>query len=126
MASTTLTAFISDLDEGRLAIVESGEQDRHVIVGAEAPRLETLEDRLLHEHLAHAPVAEREVKRDLSFGLLAYTMRFDRLGAPSPHSVRLVYAPGSGIPFFRRGRTRFLFIATATLPRMSATQARRM
>ena len=56
------------------------------------------------------------------FDAVRHTMRFDRLGAPSPHTVRLVYAPGSGIPFFRRGRTRFLFIVTNTFRDGVATQ----
>jgi hypothetical protein len=56
------------------------------------------------------------------FDAVRHTMRFDRLGTPSPQTVRLVYAPGSGIPFFRRGRTRFLFIVTNTYLDGVATQ----
>lgn len=42
------------------------------------------------------------------------TIRFDRLG-PQSEAARLVYAPGSGIPFYRGGRTRFLYVVTNTL-----------
>jgi hypothetical protein len=42
------------------------------------------------------------------------TLRFDRL-SPAPDAPRVVYAPGSGIPFYRRGRTRFLYDVTSTL-----------
>jgi sugar lactone lactonase YvrE len=41
------------------------------------------------------------------------TIRFDRL-ATDPNASRLVYAPGSGIPFYGRRRTRFLYIVTNT------------
>jgi len=40
-------------------------------------------------------------------------LRFDRL-APTDAS-RMVYAPGSGIPYYRGGRTRFLYVVTNTL-----------
>ena len=40
------------------------------------------------------------------------TIRFDRLG--SPEAPRLVYAPGSGIPFYGQRRTRFLYQVTTT------------
>ena len=39
------------------------------------------------------------------------TIRFDRLVA-HPDAARLVYAPGSGIPFYGERRTRFLYIVT--------------
>lgn len=39
------------------------------------------------------------------------TIRFDRLNS-SPDATRLVYAPGSGIPFYGQRRTRFLYIVT--------------
>jgi hypothetical protein len=42
------------------------------------------------------------------------TLRFDRLGADG-QAPRLVYAPGSGIPFYGERRTRFLYIVTNTL-----------
>ena len=38
---------------------------------------------------------------------------FDRL-APQPDAARLVYAPGSGIPFYGGRRTRFLYVVTNT------------
>jgi hypothetical protein len=38
------------------------------------------------------------------------TIRFDRLG--DPDAPRLVYAPGSGIPFYGRRSTRFLYSIT--------------
>ena len=41
------------------------------------------------------------------------TIRFDRL-VSDPEASRLVYAPGSGIPFYGRRRTRFLYIVTNT------------
>lgn len=41
------------------------------------------------------------------------TLRFDRL-SPNPEAARLVYAPGSGIPFYRGRRTRFLYVVTTT------------
>jgi hypothetical protein len=42
------------------------------------------------------------------------TIRFDRL-VPDADAARDVYASGSGIPFFRRGATRFLYSVTSTL-----------
>ncbi|MCA1651446.1 MAG: gluconolaconase [Acidobacteria bacterium] len=42
------------------------------------------------------------------------TIRFDRL-APEPAAPRVVYASGSGIPFFGRRVTRFLYVVTNTL-----------
>jgi hypothetical protein len=42
------------------------------------------------------------------------TITFDRL-APESGAARLIYAPGSGIPFYRRGVTRFRYIVTNTL-----------
>lgn len=41
------------------------------------------------------------------------TIEFDRL-APQPDAASLVFAPGSGIPFYRGRRTRFLYIVTNT------------
>ena len=41
------------------------------------------------------------------------TIRFDRL-APESDAARLVYLPGSGIPFYGRRRTRFLYVVTNT------------
>jgi sugar lactone lactonase YvrE len=48
------------------------------------------------------------------FEAVRHTMRFDRL-ASDPESVRLVYASGSGIPFYGNRRTRFLYTVTNTL-----------
>jgi sugar lactone lactonase YvrE len=42
------------------------------------------------------------------------TITFDRL-ASEADVARLVYAPGSGIPYYRRGVTRFRYIVTNTL-----------
>ena len=44
----------------------------------------------------------------------ARNIQFDQLSL-SPDAARLVYAPGSGIPFYGRRVTRFLYIATNTL-----------
>jgi hypothetical protein len=41
------------------------------------------------------------------------TIRFDRL-ITNPDATRLVYASGSGIPFYGQRRTRFLYIVTNT------------
>jgi len=43
-----------------------------------------------------------------------HTIEFDRLAAHD-EAARMVYASGSGIPFYRRGRTRFLYVVTSTL-----------
>jgi hypothetical protein len=40
------------------------------------------------------------------------TIRFDRLGAAD--APRLIYAPGSGIPFYGERRTSFLYVVTNT------------
>jgi sugar lactone lactonase YvrE len=47
------------------------------------------------------------------FDTVRHTLRFDRL-AVDADAPRLVYAPGSGIPFYGRRRTRFLYIVTDT------------
>jgi sugar lactone lactonase YvrE len=49
------------------------------------------------------------------------TLRFDKLSADLD-APRLVYAPGSGIPFYGERRTRFLYIVTNTLREGVATQ----
>jgi hypothetical protein len=41
------------------------------------------------------------------------TLRFDR-SVSDVEAVRLVYAPGSGIPFYGGRRTRFLYVVTNT------------
>jgi hypothetical protein len=45
------------------------------------------------------------------FEQMKETLRFDRL-VPDDEAARLAYAPGSGIPFFGRRRTRFLYDVT--------------
>ena len=47
------------------------------------------------------------------FEAIADRLVFDRL-AVQPDAARLVYAPGSGIPFYGGRRTRFLYVATNT------------
>jgi hypothetical protein len=49
------------------------------------------------------------------------TLRFDKLSVDED-APRLVYAPGSGIPFYGGRRTRFLYIVTNTLRDGVATQ----
>ena len=49
------------------------------------------------------------------------TIAFNRL-AVQPDAATLVYAPGSGIPFYRGRRTRFLYIATNTFKDGEATE----
>ena len=48
------------------------------------------------------------------------TLVFDRL-AVQPDAARIVYAPGSGIPFYGGRRTRFLYVVTSTLRNGIAT-----
>jgi hypothetical protein len=47
------------------------------------------------------------------FEEVRHTITFDRLGL-DPEAPRLVYAPGSGIPFYGRRATRFLYSVTNT------------
>ena len=47
---------------------------------------------------------------------------FNRL-AMAPDAARLVYAPGSGIPFYGRRATRFLYAVTEYLPRRRGAKA---
>ena len=49
------------------------------------------------------------------------TIEFDRL-AVQPDAPTLVYAPGSGIPFYRGRRTRFLYIVTNTFKAGAAAE----
>jgi len=49
------------------------------------------------------------------------TIEFDRL-AIQPDAAALVYAPGSGIPFYRGRRTRFLYIVTNTFKAGAAVE----
>jgi sugar lactone lactonase YvrE len=48
------------------------------------------------------------------FEAVHHTMRFDRFTI-DPEAARLVYASGSGIPFYGNRRTRFLYTVTNTL-----------
>jgi sugar lactone lactonase YvrE len=48
------------------------------------------------------------------FDAIRHTMRFDRF-AIEPEAAHLVYASGSGIPFYGNRRTRFLYVVTNTL-----------
>jgi hypothetical protein len=48
------------------------------------------------------------------FEAMRHTMRFDRFTI-DPEAARLVYASGSGIPFYGNRRTRFLYQVTNTL-----------
>ena len=48
------------------------------------------------------------------FENVRHTLRFDRL-ALDPLAATLAYAPGSGIPFYRGRRTRFLYLVTNRL-----------
>ncbi len=48
------------------------------------------------------------------FEVVRKTMRFDRF-AIDPEAAHLVYASGSGIPFYGNRRTRFLYVVTNTL-----------
>jgi sugar lactone lactonase YvrE len=48
------------------------------------------------------------------FDEVRHTMRFDRF-AIDPEAAHLVYASGSGIPFYGNRRTRFLYLVTNTL-----------
>jgi hypothetical protein len=47
------------------------------------------------------------------FDDVRHTLRFEHLAA-DPDAAHLVYGPGSGIPFYGRRRTRFLYIVTNT------------
>jgi DNA-binding beta-propeller fold protein YncE len=58
-------------------------------------------------------VLERDGTPAAGFEEPRHTLRFDRMSA-DPATVRLVYAPGSGIPFYGQRRTRFLYIVTNT------------
>jgi hypothetical protein len=55
------------------------------------------------------------------FDDVRHTLRFERL-AVEPDAAHMVYAPGSGIPFYGRRRTRFLYIVTNTFQDGVASQ----
>lgn len=58
-------------------------------------------------------VLDRNRKPNAGMEAPRRTLRFDRMVA-DPATVRRVYAPGSGIPFYGQRRTRFLYIVTNT------------
>jgi DNA-binding beta-propeller fold protein YncE len=58
-------------------------------------------------------VLERDGRPAPGFEAPRHTLRFDRVAA-DPATVRMVYAPGSGIPFYGQRRTRFLYVVTNT------------
>lgn len=58
-------------------------------------------------------VLDRSGKAAAGFEKPRETLRFDRIVA-DPATVRTVYAPGSGIPFYGQRRTRFLYIVSNT------------
>ncbi len=66
-------------------------------------------------------VLNRDGSPAQGFEGIHHTMRFDRLSI-EPDAARLVYAPGSGIPFYRGGRTRFLYIVTDSFRNGVASQ----
>jgi sugar lactone lactonase YvrE len=59
-------------------------------------------------------VLNRDGTPATGFDRVRWTLRFDRL-APEPGAAAIVYAPGSGIPFYGERRTRFLYRATSSL-----------
>ena len=59
-------------------------------------------------------VLNRDGSPAAGFETVRHTQRFDRF-SQDPSVAALVYAPGSGIPFYRGGRTRFLYVVTTTL-----------
>jgi hypothetical protein len=59
-------------------------------------------------------VLNRDGTPATGFEAVRPTLRFDRL-ANDPLAATLAYAPGSGIPFYRGRRTRFLYLVTNRL-----------
>jgi sugar lactone lactonase YvrE len=59
------------------------------------------------------PVLNRDGTPAAGFETIRETLRFDRMSADAD-AARLVYAQGSGIPFYRGRRTRFLYTVTNT------------
>lgn len=57
-------------------------------------------------------ILKPDLKTAPGFETPVQTLRFDRLG--SSEAARLVYAAGSGIPYYGRRMTRFLYVATNT------------
>lgn len=66
-------------------------------------------------------VLDRKGSPARGFDAVRETLTFDRLSL-SEEAARLVYAPGSGIPFYGRRRTRFLYVVTNTLANGVARQ----
>jgi hypothetical protein len=58
-------------------------------------------------------VLNRDGTPAVGFDRVRHTMRFNRL-SEEPGTATLVYAPGSGIPFYGRRRTQFLYVVTNT------------
>jgi sugar lactone lactonase YvrE len=56
-------------------------------------------------------VLNRDGSPAAGFETARHTIQFDRLTL-DPEAARIVYAPGSGIPFYGTRRTRFLYIVT--------------
>jgi hypothetical protein len=65
-------------------------------------------------------VLNRDATPAAGFEAVRETLRFDRMSADAD-AVRLVYAQGSGIPFYRGRRTRFLYTVTNTFQHGVAT-----
>jgi hypothetical protein len=59
-------------------------------------------------------VLNRDGTPATGFEDVRWTLRFDRLTS-DPRAPAIVYAPGSGIPFYGGRRTRFLYRATSSL-----------
>jgi hypothetical protein len=68
-------------------------------------------NRRLGVHDLGYQVLDRNGSPAPGFGSVHHTISFDRLAA-GPEAPRLVYAAGSGIPFYGQRRTRFLYIVT--------------
>jgi hypothetical protein len=98
--------------EGRVQIVA----DAWDQVDGNAPR------RRLGVHQLGYQVLHRDGSPAPGFETPRLTVRFDRL-APDDDAARAVYASGSGIPFFGRRRTRFLYTVTSTLREGAAAPA---
>jgi hypothetical protein len=85
-----------------------------IVVGAWDQANESRPGRRLGLYELGYQVLNRDGTAAPGFEAVRRTMRFDRL-AVDDESARLVFAPGSGIPFYGNRRTRFLYIVTNTL-----------
>jgi hypothetical protein len=65
-------------------------------------------------------VLHRDGTPAAGFETVRETLRFDRMSTDTD-AARLVYAQGSGIPFYRGRRTRFLYTVTNTFQHGIAT-----